>query len=135
MSAIEDFLAGAPFAVVGASRSRRKYGNKCLRCYWQNEREAYPVNPNAAVVEGATCFSSLGDLPVVPHGVSFITPPHVTERVVVEALSLGIKHLWLQPGAESARAVALAEAGSASLIWGGPCLLVVLGYSEGWAPT
>jgi hypothetical protein len=36
----------------------------------------------------------------------------------------------MQPGAESAEAVARAEAAGASVIHGGPCLLVVLGYRE-----
>jgi predicted CoA-binding protein len=129
-AAIHSFLEGGPFAVVGASRSRRKYGNKCLRCYWQDGREAYAVNPNGTVVEGRTCYPSLSALPVVPHAVSIITQPEVSEEVVAEALSLGITNLWMQPGAESARAVALAREADANLIWGGPCLLVVLGYSE-----
>ena len=110
--------------------SRRKYGNKCLRCYWQDGREAYPVNPNSDVVEGRTCYPSLSALPLVPRAVSFITQPEVTDEMVAEALALGIEHLWLQPGAESARAVALARQADANLIWGGPCLLVVLGFSE-----
>lgn len=129
-AAIDAFLAGGPFAVVGASRSRHKYGNKCLRCYWQRDLVAYPVNPTARSVEGATSFASLVDLPEVPHGVSVITPPHVTEQAVAEALSLGVRHLWLQPGAESPRALALARDAGANVIARGPCLLVVLGYSE-----
>ena len=30
---IEAFLASGPFAVVGASVDRAKYGNKVLRCF------------------------------------------------------------------------------------------------------
>jgi hypothetical protein len=38
---IANFLAGAPHAVVGASRDRAKYGNKVLRVYLQNDRPVY----------------------------------------------------------------------------------------------
>ena len=61
---------------------------------------------------------------------SIITPPPVTERVVEEAAAAGVEHLWMQPGAESDAAVARAEELGLSVIAGGPCLLVVLGYRE-----
>src|SRR5262249_34617298 len=106
---IDAFLAGAAFAVVGASDNRGKYGNKVLRCYLQHGRTAYPVNPHAAQVEGLTCSPDLASLPQPVHGVSIITPPVVTEKVVDQAIELGIKHLWLQPGAEHWEAIERAE--------------------------
>ena len=127
---IERFLAGAPHAVVGASTNRDKYGNKVLRAYVQNQREVYPVNPNAASVQGLTAYPDLMALPVVPHGISIITPPAVTEGIVVQAIELAIEHIWMQPGAESIEAVRRAEAAGLSVIHSGPCLLVVLGYRE-----
>ena len=49
---IDDFLSDGPWAVVGASTSRDKYGNKVLRCYLQNGyAPLYPVNPRAQEVE------------------------------------------------------------------------------------
>ena len=62
--------------------------------------------------------------------VSIITPPAVTEKIVAQALALGIKNIWLQPGAESAAAIAAAEAAGANVIGGGPCVLVTLRYRE-----
>jgi predicted CoA-binding protein len=127
---VRRFLDGGPHAVVGASRDRAKYGNKVLRAYLQDGRKAYPVNPNAEEVEGSKCFPDLAALPERVHGVSVITPPEVTESVVAEAARLGIAHLWLQPGAESEAALALAGAAGMSVIAGGPCLLVTLRYRE-----
>ena len=125
-NAITTFLAGTPFGVVGASSSREKYGNRVLRCYWQAERTAYPVNPWATEVEGATCYPSLSALPELPHGVSLITPPSVSAKAVDEALALGIRHFWFQPGAEHESAIQKARAAGANVIAYGPCLLVVL---------
>ena len=47
---IDEFLNGAPHAVVGASQDRSKYGNKVLRAYLQTNRTVYPVNPTADAV-------------------------------------------------------------------------------------
>ena len=129
-SRIESFLAGSPFAVVGASTDRSKYGNKVLRCYMQNGRTAFPVNPTMTEVEGLKAYANLKALPEPVHGISIITPPRVTERVIEEAGELGIKHVWMQPGAESAKAVQRAEELGMSVIAGGACVLVVLGYRE-----
>jgi len=136
---IDAFLNGSPHAVVGASTNREKYGNKVLRVYQQNQRPVYPINPFGGVIEGLESFKSLTELVTARratepsfaiHGVSIITPPTITERVVEECGQLGIRHLWMQPGAESAKAVARAEELGMNVIAGGPCVLVVMGYSE-----
>ncbi len=127
---IQDFLTSGTYAVVGASTDRSKYGNKVLRCYQQHGRKVYPVNPRAPVVEGLRAYPSLAALPERVPAVSVITPPEITEQVVREAHAAGVKHVWMQPGAESVEAVRAAESLGMSVIAGGPCLLVVLGYSE-----
>jgi uncharacterized protein len=125
---IAAFLAGSSFAVAGASSNQAKYGNMVLRCYVQAGRTAYPVNPNEKVIEGLEAYPDLAALPTKPHGVSIITPRWVTARIVDDAIALGIKHLWMQPGAESYPAIERAEAAGVSVIHSGPCLLVVLGF-------
>jgi len=124
------FLAGGVYAVVGASRQRGKYGNKVLRCYGQHGRTAYPVNPQVDSVEGLTAYPDLTRLPEPVHGVSVIVPPATTERIVEELPASGAKWVWMQPGAESDRAVARAEELGLEVIAGGPCLLVALGFRE-----
>lgn len=128
---IQAFLAAGPWAVVGATRVRAKYGNKVLRCYQQHDlAPLYPVNPRAGEIEGLPAYPSLSATPERARAVSIITPPAITEAVVEEAASLGIRYLWMQPGAENARALSLAERHGLECIAGGPCLLVVLGYRE-----
>ena len=98
--------------------------------YQQNELTVFPVNPRVEEVEGLVCYPNLVSLPEAVHGVSIITPPSVTEKVVEEAQAAGIRHLWMQPGAESDRAVERAEAAGFNVIAGGPCILVTLRYRE-----
>jgi len=128
--AIQEFLAGNVYAVVGASTDRAKYGNKVLRCYLQNGRTAYPVHPKEKEIEGLACYPDLASVPAPIHGVSVITPPPVTEKVVEAAAKAGIRRIWMQPGAESPAAVERAEALGLSVISGGPCLLVALRFHE-----
>ena len=57
--AITTFLSAPAFAVAGASKNRSKYGNKILRCYLQNGRTAFPINPGCSDVEGHKCYTSI----------------------------------------------------------------------------
>ena len=127
---IQRFLTSPAYGVVGASPRRHKYGNKVLRCYQQNGRRAIPVNPREQLIEGAPCVTSVLDLPDDVKSISVITPPAVTERVVDDAIRKGIEHIWMQPGAESERAVEACEAAGINVIADGSCVLVVLGYRE-----
>jgi predicted CoA-binding protein len=127
---ISRFLSHGPHAVVGASRDRSKYGNKVLRVYQQRGRKVYPVNPNEVEVEGLQCYPNLASLPEPVHGVSIVTPPAVTEQIVEQAAAAHIKHVWIQPGAESDEALRRAEELGLEAIGAGPCVLVTLGYRE-----
>jgi predicted CoA-binding protein len=128
--AIDRFLDSPTFGVVGASARRHKYGNKVLRCYQQNGRTAIAVNPRESVIEGAACVAGVADLPADVKSISVITPPAITERVVVEAIGKGIENIWMQPGAESDRAVETCRRAGINVIADGSCVLVVLGYRE-----
>jgi predicted CoA-binding protein len=127
---IREFLAQGPYAVVGVSTNRDKYGNKVLRAYLQNDLDVFPVHPKEAAIEGVPCVPTLAELPEPVRGLSMITPPPVTERLVEEAHAARIPMLWMQPGAESEAAVRRAEELGMKVIAGGPCLLVALHFRE-----
>jgi predicted CoA-binding protein len=96
----------------------------------QHGRKAYPINPKAPTVLGNPAFKGLQELPEKVESISIITPPVVTEKIVQDAIENGVKNIWMQPGAESAVAVKQAEDAGLTVIYGGPCLLVVMGYHE-----
>ncbi len=127
---IDTFLNAKAFGVVGASSKRHKYGNKVLRCYQQNQYTVVPVNPVEKEIEGLSCVASVSDLPDEVDSISIITPPQVTEKMVEQAIAKGIKNVWMQPGAESARAVAACEEAGVNVIADGSCVLVVMGFNE-----
>lgn len=127
---IEAFLSSPTFGVVGASNDRKKYGNKVMRVYLQNNKKVIPVNPRESKIEGINSVVSVKDLPDDVESISIITPPPITEKIVKEAILKGIKNMWMQPGAESAAAIAECEKNDINVIAGGPCILVVLDYHE-----
>lgn len=120
---VQSFLSGSPFAVAGASSDRAKFGNKVLRAYMRRGLDVYPVNPNEDEIEGLVSYPDLASLSRPPHGVSIVTRPEVTARIVDDALALGVGHLWMQPGAEHDPAIELARAAGANVIAHGPCIL------------
>ncbi len=106
---LKEFLEQPIWAVVGASRDPNRYGYRVLVALRKAGYRAYAVNPNADEVAGERAYPSLKDLPETPDVVDTVVPPAVTERAVVEAASLGIKRVWMQPGSESDEAIRLAE--------------------------
>ena len=112
MTAPEDvaaFLSRPRIAVVGASRSRLKYGNIVYRSLRSRGYEVYAVNPAADAVEGDPCCRDLASLPVPVDAAIFIVPPEKTETLVRDAAAFGFRHVWMQPGAESDAAVRFCE--------------------------
>ncbi len=127
---IDRFLQATRFGVVGASTDRTKYGNRVLRCYRQKGLAVVPVNPKEREIEGIPCVATVAGLPDDVTSISVITPPAVTEQVVEAAIQKGIKHIWMQPGAESQKAVDRCLEAGINVIADGSCILVVLGYHD-----
>jgi predicted CoA-binding protein len=123
---IERMLEATTFAVVGASTSPQKYGYLVYRSLKTFGKTVFPVNPNADTIDGDRCYGRVADLPVVPEVVVAVVPPPRTEALIPQLAALGIKNLWMQPGAESRAAVDAAEAAGIATVHGGPCIMVGL---------
>lgn len=126
----EKFLKSKAFGVVGVSKDRKKYGNKVLRCYLQNDMTVYPVHYVEDKIEGLKCYKKIEDLPENVESLSMITPPPVTEEYVKHAIAKKIKNIWMQPGAESQKAIQDCLDNNINVIAGGPCILVKLGFED-----
>jgi len=128
MNSIENFLASKTYAVAGASARTHKYGYKVFKALLASGRETYPLNPITKEIEGHKAYPKIADLPVVPESLSIITPSEVTRQVVTDAIAAGVKHIWMQPGAEDEQASALAREGGINVIDDGSCILVLLAH-------
>jgi len=123
LSSVDAFLAQPAVALIGASRSRHKFGNVILRELRAQDIRVYPVHPLAEVIDGVRCYSNLKMLPEPVGGVVICVPPEQAVAAVREAADAGIRHVWLQQGAESPYVATLCmELGLDAVI--GECILM-----------
>lgn len=106
---IKQFIAQKHIAVIGVSRSGKKFSNTIYRELKNDGYTVYPVNPNASTIEGDSCFASVSALPKAVTGVVVVVQPSESLAVVTEAEKKGIKNIWLQQGAESDEADAFCK--------------------------
>ena len=100
-SAIDDFVSQRTFAIVGVSRSGKKFGNNTFRELTSHGYKLYPIHPEAETLEGVPAYKDFASLPEKVNGVIVIVPPAQTEKVVQDAAAAGIKRIWMQQGAQS----------------------------------
>lgn len=102
---VEDLLKQPTWAVVGVSRSGKKFGNAATRELRRKGYRVIPVHPEADAVDGERCYRSLSELPEQVGALLLVVPPTETEKVVREAAEAGIQRVWMQQGAESEAAI------------------------------
>ena len=86
------------YAVVGASNDENKYGHKVFDDLLENGYHVIPINPNEEEdILDQEVFPTLSSVPEKIDVVIFVVPPTVTEKVLEEVKSLGIKNVWMQP--------------------------------------
>jgi len=106
---VSRMLARRTIAVVGATNRAHKYGYRIFKDLLSKGYRVYPVHPAVAEIEGVACFKRIEDIPEAPEVVCCVVPPAVTEQVAASCAALGVKYVWMQPGASSPRAVAVCE--------------------------
>lgn len=105
MASITKFLNQKTLAVVGVSRSEKKFSYRLYRSLKGKGYQLFAVNPNTDRIDGESCFGNIQSLPQQVSGVVIIVPPNQTEKVVKDAAAAGINHIWIQQGAESKEAI------------------------------
>jgi hypothetical protein len=106
---IQQMLSKKVWAVIGSFSGEGKYAYKIFKNLKKLGYRVFPINPKIKNVDGDTCYPNLESLPQIPEVVNLVTPPQVTEKIVGECIRLGIKYIWMQPGAESERAIKTAQ--------------------------
>lgn len=129
-AAIDQFLGLKVLAVAGASRDTKKFGYAVYHELKEKGHTVYPVNPHAETIDGDACYPTLAALPAVPDGLVIVTPPAQTEQLVREAAQAGIRHIWLQQGAESTAAVQFCQQNGLALV-AGECIFMY-GEPSAW---
>ena len=97
-------------AVVGASRDRRKFGNKAVRAFLHRKYDVIPINPGGGMIEGLVTYASVLDVPRPIAMATVYVQPTVGVRLMAEIADKGIEEVWLNPGADAYAVVARARA-------------------------
>lgn len=113
--AVDDFVAQKSLAVVGVSRSGKKFGNYAFKALKNKGYKLFPVHPEAGEIQGKKAYKDFASLPEPVGGVLVVVPPSRSEQVVRDAHEAGIKQVWLQQGAESEAAITYGEANGLSV--------------------
>ena len=115
-------------AVVGASRDRRKFGNKSVRAHQAAGFQVFPINPQAGEIEGLTAYASLRDVPVQPiDRITVYVPPEVGLRLLDDMAAGQPREVWFNPGSDSSELLAAARQRGLPVISG--CSIVDVGFS------
>lgn len=88
-------------AVLGASRDRRKYGNKAVRAYVESGFTVYPVNLSEESIEGLKAYPTIDAVPDPVDFVSLYVPPAVGLKMLPAIAARKPREVWINPGAES----------------------------------
>jgi predicted CoA-binding protein len=114
-------------AVLGASRDRRKYGNKAVRAYVESGYTVFPVNPGETLIEGLKVYPTLDAIEAPVDFVSLYVPPAVGLKLLPAVAAKKPKEVWLNPGSESDELIDAAVDLHLRTIVG--CSIVTLGFS------
>ena len=96
-------------AIIGASRDRRKFGNKALRAFEKQGFRVLAINPNETEVEGHRTYASVLDVPDTIDMATVYVQPDAGIKVIEEVARKGVPEVWLNPGADDDRVVARAR--------------------------
>jgi predicted CoA-binding protein len=106
---IQDFLQGKRFAIVGVSRSGKKFGNAIYTELKARGIQMAVVHPEMKEIDGEACYKSLSELAGKVDGVVICVSPRQSGQVLRDVAQAGIKQIWLQQGAQSTEALATAS--------------------------
>jgi len=99
MAKIEDlvqtFFAQKSIAVIGVSDKRETGCNLNYKKFKESGYRVYAVNPRITAYDGARCYPDLKSIPEKPDAVFILSSTKVTEDIVKQCVSLGIKHVWM----------------------------------------
>ncbi len=121
--AIVDFVEEKRVALMGVSRTGKKFGNTILTELKQRGYEVLVIHPEAQEIGGVRCYPSLETLKGQVERVIICLPPRTAAQALREAAQVGIQKVWLQLGADSPEVQAAAREVGVTPI-AGKCILM-----------
>jgi predicted CoA-binding protein len=114
-------------AVVGASTTEGKPGEYIPRYLQSQGYRIIPVNPRGGEILGERSYASLREIGEHIDVVDVFRPPEEAEAIAREAIALGARVLWFQPGTETDEAASLARDAGLTVV-----TRRCMGVTHGW---
>ena len=105
---IHVFEKAKTIAVVGASDNAGKAAHAIPRYLQEQGYQILPVNPRGGTILGTPAYRALAEIDTPIDVVDVFRPPGEAETVARQAIDVGAKALWFQPGTDTEQAVSLA---------------------------
>jgi len=115
---IEAFLKSSKIAVVGISRTKEKFGNQVMEQLLKKGYEVVPVHREITEINGLKVVANITELPDDVHALCLIVPAKATDQLLKEALSKGIKHIWIQQFSDGPETADIVKGSDANIITG-----------------
>ena len=120
---VKEFVQGKRLALVGASRSGKKFGNSIATELAARGYQVFLVHPEAQEIGGLRCYPSLSALQGQVDGVVICVTPRQASQALRDAAAAGISKIWLQQGADSPEVLAAAKEAGVNPVRG-KCILM-----------
>ncbi len=118
----QEMLNEKKWAVVGDVLNPQKFAHIIKNRLSTNQYQVFQVNPRSQSPE---VYRSLGEIGEDIDVIDLCINPHTGLEIVKEAVALGIKKIFIQPGAESDEIIAYCKEKEIQYYLG--CVLVELG--------
>lgn len=110
-------------AVVGATNNPARPCLGVSRYMQQRGYRIIPVTPLETEFLGEPCYPDLLSVPVPVDLVDIFRNPDAVPEIVEQAITIGAKSVWMQPGAENVQAAERARQAGLEVIMG-VCMMV-----------
>ncbi len=88
---VEEFFAQPALAVVGVSRSGKKFGNYAYKNLKQKGYKVYQIHPHSKSIEGDECYPDFKSIPDKVEGAVLVIKPIHALKILEEARAIGNK--------------------------------------------
>jgi predicted CoA-binding protein len=119
-----NMLALSRWALVGATNNPERAAYDILHLLHSRGYRVFPVTPRLREIEGFPTWPDVASLPEVPDVINLVVNPAAGIEALKQAHVAGVRHVWVQPGAESEEIRSYCREHHLHLVEG--CVLVVL---------
>lgn len=114
---IQQFLDTKKIAMAGVSQNQKKFGYLIFKELKEKGFDICPVHHTANEIDEVKCVNSVSEIPAGYEKLYIVTPQHATDEILKQAISKGVKHVWIQQKSETSETLKIASENNIELIY------------------